>query len=702
MDELEQYWNILRRRWLPGSTICGVVLALTAWSTVQQQPIYEAKGQIMLKRTNSAASLTGVGKSISELESVGNGNPTNTQAEIIRSVPNIQETISLLKLPQNSENFLKSLNVINIKATDILEVSYKHTSPKQAAAIVNTLLEVYVKNDINAQRAEARAARGFLEEQLPQTEAAVRETEEGLRKFKEQNKIVDLEAESKSTVEVLKRLSSDLTTSQAQLEAETSRVESYKQIFGMNAQKTSIAGVFGDSPTTQKALESLQDVQQRLGLERTRFSEAHPIVADLISKETALKAIVQERVKQSAVGDLAIPTKLVQVKTLGLQQHLIEDYAKAEADRASLQQQVAALAKVEAAYKERVNILPSLEQKQRQLERQLIAAQSTYKILLEKFQEIRVVENQNVGNARIIAQAVVPERPIAPRKAQNLITGALAGLLLAVAVALALEAMDKSIKTTKEAQELFGYPLLGIILTFPNRHTKQSIPEVIVRNNPGCSISEAFRMLQTNLRFSSSDRQMKVIVVTSSVSQEGKSTIAANLAVATAQQGRKVLLVDGDMRHPTQHQIWKLSNEFGLSSVLLGECELRQTVAEVTPNLDVLSVGGVRSNPSTLLDSSQMAVLIAHCSQNYDFVIIDTPPLTSAADATILGKMTDGVLLVLRPGVADAAHVAFSKNLLQQSGQTVLGLVVNEASLKSQNYYINSSTVQSSNASDKI
>jgi capsular exopolysaccharide synthesis family protein len=184
-------------------------------------------------------------------------------------------------------------------------------------------------------------------------------------------------------------------------------------------------------------------------------------------------------------------------------------------------------------------------------------------------------------------------------------------------------------------------------------------------------------MLQANLKFVNSDKELKVIVVTSSVPQEGKSTVSANLAVVMAHSGRRVLLVDADMRRPVQHKILDLLNEAGLSNVLVGQAELRTVIKEVRDNLYVLSAGVIPPNPMALLDSQRMASLINYFSNSYDFVIIDTPSLNVAADALILGQMADGVLLVVRPGVVDSASAASAKEFLEQSGQNVLGQVIN-------------------------
>lgn len=184
-------------------------------------------------------------------------------------------------------------------------------------------------------------------------------------------------------------------------------------------------------------------------------------------------------------------------------------------------------------------------------------------------------------------------------------------------------------------------------------------------------------MLQANLKFLSSDKALQVIVVTSSVPKEGKSTVSANLAASMAQLGHQVLLVDADMRRPSQHHIWELTNAEGLSDVIVGQAEFKAAVSQVMPKLDVLTAGVIPPNPMALLDSKRMTGLIENFAETYDFVIIDTPPLLAAADALTLGKMTDGVLLVARPGIADYPSAAVANDLLVRSGQNVLGLVAN-------------------------
>ncbi|MGB3205847.1 MAG: polysaccharide biosynthesis tyrosine autokinase, partial [Crinalium sp.] len=600
MDEITQYWLILQRRWIPASLVFAAVLGLTTLVTFQQKPVYQAKGQILLKKSNSTSALLDIANMTSLEGTGGKSNPIDTQAALINSIPVAQETIATLNLSQKPELFLKPLKVTTVKSTDILEVSYKDTDPAKAARIINTIMNIYIKSDVNAQRSEAKAAREFVEKQLPLIEVSVREAEQALRKFKEQNEVIDLAGEATSTTEVLNNLTQQISEAQSKYAAETSRVQGLQQLFGNDLNATVVAASVGESPNTQKLLANLQEIQEKLALERTRFQDGHPVIVDLQEKEANLKALLRQEFQQSFLGSQPLPNKIVPIQTNGVQQSLITEFARAAAERTSLEKQIYALANVQAAYKQRINTLPKLEQQQRELERRLKTAQSTYEILSPKLQEIRIKENQTVGNARVVTPALVPERPIAPKKAQNLATGGLLGILLGVATALALETADKSIKNPEDAKRILGYPVLGTIPIFENMDSittvrfgdqKRTVPGIVVTNTSGSPISEAFRMLHTSLRFMSLDNQLKVMVISSSVPQEGKSTTAANLAVAISQLGQRVLVVDADMRKPSQHKIWQLPNQTGLSTVLTGQSEFNQAVVEVMDNLEVLTAG---------------------------------------------------------------------------------------------------------------
>ena len=364
------------------------------------------------------------------------------------------------------------------------------------------------------------------------------------------------------------------------------------------------------------------------------------------------------------------------------------DLIQLEATSAGLTKQLAYLQDIEAELKDKATNLPDIEQNLAELTRQLAVSQRTYDLLQNQLSLIEVAANQNIGNVRVIAYATRPEIPVSSR-AVGYLSAVSLGLIGAAGIMYVLESQDNSIRTVKEAKQLFGYSWLGVIptfdkpqsLTLPNSDNLLA-PSLMIRDYPGSSVSESYRMLQSNLRSLSGDRDIQSIVITSSTSGEGKSTVAANLAGAMAQIGHKVLLIDANLHTPAQQQIWNTYSDYGLKNLLADNLDFRLATETVMENLSIVTSGGISASPATLLDSYRMKDLIHYWSRVYDFVLIDSPSLDVAADAPILGKMADGVLLVVQPDKINQDQVKFAKETLESSKQNVLGVVFNSVNPK--------------------
>lgn len=694
---LQNLWLSIKRRWLPAAAVFGSVLGLSTVVAISQKPVYVAQGKLLLKKSDKAALTQFSPADNTQLEPLTQeGNPANTEIEIIRSLGLAKKTIDVLKL-KNVEGehlkptqFIGQLNLKNIPSTDVVQVAYESQNPQEAAAVVNKHMSLYVENNILSNRAQTAAAGDFIAKQLPQTEVRLRKAEASLRDFKEQNQVVNLDEEGRSAVAVIKELEDQITATEAGLVQAKSRSASLRKDIAINSQNVIPISSLNQSPGVQKVLTELQQVEGELVVLQTRFYDGHPSVEELKNKKASLKALLQSRIAQSLGSPKQVSDKDLQMGEL--KQKLTEDLVNSEVERLSLSSRLAFLSKTKSAYQQRASVIPRLAQRQGELERQVKAAQATYEILLQKLQEVRVEENRNIGNASILETALVPEQPVGGKKVIFLGLGTVLGTLLATATVLVLEIGDKSIKTPKEAREAFGYTLIALIphvgkkVSFRNKKQEWTTPSILVKDNPRSLIAENYRMLQANLKFLTSDRALKAVVVTSSVPKEGKSTVSANLAAAIAQLGRRVLLVDADMRCPTQHHIWNLTNAAGLSNVIVSQAEFQTTVQEVMPNLHVLSAGVMPPNPMALLDSQRMASLVKHFTQLYDFVIVDAPPVVVAADALTLGKMTDGILFVARVGLLDYSSAATAKESLDCSCQNVLGVVVNGVPMEKQHY----------------
>ena len=717
--DLQKYWLVLKRHWLVSSTIFLVAcITAVAYVALTKKTVYKATGQLLI-RTDRTTSLTGVGEALGDLEGVNfKSDPLVTQSSIFSSLPVLTETVMELDLrngagdPLNPKSLRNGLTVRPVLETDIISVSYESPNPELAAAVVNQLMESYITINILTNRAEVTAAREFIEDQLPRAADAVNLTAEALRKFKIENSIISLEQEATVTVNEIAKLDDRINQTQSQLADFETRAAALRQQLGMPLEQAATVSSLSQSLGVQTVLADLQKVQGQLADAQARYTSGHPSVRSLQRQEAAQKALLQERIAEVIGTGANVSPNHLQMDSL--RRDLTSQLAQAEINRLGLFSQLETLSATRDAYIEWANVFPSLEKTLLNLERRFLAASSTHEKLQSRFQEIQLAENQNVGSAHVLEAAVVPTSAVPTSKNKYLAGGVAVGLLLGIAAAFFLDLIDKSVKTSKDAEALFGYTLLGLIPKFETWAEEESLehflgessqisPRIVTFDASYPLISGSYQMLQANLKFMSSDKKLKTLVITSSIPKEGKSEVCANLAATIAQVGRRVLLVDADLRSPCQHHLWNVINTVGLSHVLVGEGKLNQAAKKVASNLTILTAGVIPPNPLALLDSERMASLIAVFAQQFDYVIFDTPPLVGAADAAVLGKASDGVLLVTRPRLVDSASASSAKLLLSRSGATVLGLIANGVDLRNEHdsytYYTQTQLDQGTEAS---
>lgn len=678
MDDFLKYLKIIRRHWLPASLAFGLGLAWGGWRITREIPLYEGVGQLLFE-TGSGASVTALtAPGIEETAKLEN------ESAVLQSRNLLEEAAATLKLEETPDEIRKSLKILNIKNTDILEISYQNEDPETAERFVNTLMAIYIERDKQEELKDTLNTKDFIAQQLPRLEGSLRQVEAKIKAFKQKNRVLDVKAEAASTVQIIGDLDSQVAATQTELASQISRLQSLASLFGTDPQEAVVSGFVAESPTANSLLGKLQELQEKIRVEGLRFGENHPQIVYLRQQEKILRQELENYLDRIFVGQAGQKLRGVSVREIAQpgpnQQQLLQEFNSTAQEVRGLQVKLQALRQQIDIYKKRVNQLPELEFQQRRLERELAARDSAYDTLLQRYQELLIEANRKSSNVQVLEAAELPEKPIASRKLLYSIQALLGGILLAWGVAWLLDQLDKTARTPEAVKELLNYPTLGTVPEFPKALQAELNRPVLLQQDPHSPISEAFRILYTNLRFVESERPLRAIALSSSIMKEGKSTTSANLAATCAELGRRVLLIDCDLRNPSQHKIWQLPNEGGLLSLLQQKVEIASVAREVMPNLDVIVAGGLNRNPVALLDSSQMAVVIAYGSQNYDLVIIDTPPLTVAADATILGKMVDGILLVVRPPRVNVYSLESSKDLLEQSKQRVLGMVFNGVS----------------------
>jgi polysaccharide biosynthesis transport protein len=686
----------LRRQWLPAIIVFASVFGISAYLASLQKPLYEASGELIFK-IDRAVRLTGIGDE-------ANQNQANLQTEVRVILSPAAVDLAAKSLGpkyKKDTDILGGLSVVPVPDTNILRVTYQSESPQEPAAVVNAMMNSYIANDLKASRVESSTARKFIVSQLPKVEKDLVDSERALRKFKEKNRVTVLAQESSSSIGAVIGTDQQITGLKAQISNLQASSRALRTRLGISANQATVISTLSASEPVKQAFTELQKVEQQLAVQGAQYSEDHPSMKRLKRQQSTLQNLLQQRIADVVGSGKSINSRDLQ--TGGLDLTLMADLVKSEITRSGLQQQLETLEQSFNTYSDRLRIIPRLEQEQQSLERKIAVNRITYESLLKRLQEVQLVENQKVSNARILSPAVDPDQPIASKLKNNLILGGVLGLALAVATAIILQNMDTLLRTTDDIERVFtDYPLLGILPKFGKKWSGRQ--DVFVRAKPGSQVSETYRMLQTKLEFLDVDRPLKVILITSSVPGEGKSTVSANLAATIAQLGKRVLLVDADMRRPSQQELWSIPHSLGLSDLLTGKASEESVMHSVMPNLTLMVAGKLSSSEMSLslLKSQLAATLMEKWTEVYDHVIIDSPPILPVADAMVLSRQADGVLIVARPELLRSPDAIIAKKLLDKSSINVLGLVANGADsrvyYKYHQYYTynKSSTAESS------
>jgi len=318
-----------------------------------------------------------------------------------------------------------------------------------------------------------------------------------------------------------------------------------------------------------------------------------------------------------------------------------------------------------------------------QLQARLTQYRTIYASLVTSFEQVRLAEDQTSTNVVVSEPATAPILPVRPRTILNTLLAAVAGMLLAVGTLFAIETLDDTIKDPDEIRRKLGLPILGMIAW---HEAPQDQPVALAE--PRSPAAESFRSLRTSVMYAAVDRPLRRLMITSPTPEDGKTTVASNLAVVVSQNEKLVLLIDADMRRPQVHRKFNLQNRVGLSELFVQPLEKIATViqASAAPRLAVLTSGGLPPNPSELLTSKVMGQILDKLDQAFDLIVIDTPPVLSVTDAAALATAMDGVVLVAKPGKTKLAALQQAVEQLRGVNARILGVVLNEVKLGSRKY----------------
>ena len=673
--------TVLRKRWRLATTVLVVSLAAAFVFTIRQPKTYEATCSLVIEST--APQVLENVKEVIEM-AASTREFYMTQYRIIRSREIAQRVIDHLGLdsdpaygggvgPSNQadhqvlvERLLRAVKVAGVRESRIANIVVSDVDPERAARIANAFADTYIERNLDFKLEGARSAGTWLGEQTVGLRKQLEDSEMELYKFRKERNLLDVNLDDKQGM--TRQNLQSLNTKMTDVKARRIEIESIRKLIlaarSDISERESLPEI-RDNPVVEKLRENYLDLLKIKADLESRYGEKHPKI-DTIQHQLAA---VQRDYSKELDNVLKAFDKRYQA--------LVETESSLSKWMNHEKQQALELAKLETEY--------------RPLARDAENNNKVYGLINQRHKEINLTGMLKANNVRILDRATPPRAAASPSLAVNLSVGMVVGLVFGLLLAFAVESMDNTVKSPEAAEALVGAPLLGVVpmLSQAKRHLIADAPErdLAVFKDPTSLAAEACRSIRTNMLFISAQKEFSLFSVTSPGPQDGKTTVAINLAVTMAQAGGRVLLVDTDMRKPRIHKSFGLKSDKGISNVMAGDLQLKDAICKSeVPNLDVLPCGPMPPNPAELLHTERFRQILAQCRSSYDRVVLDSPPIAPVTDPAIIGSVTDGVVLVLRAGHTTREAAQFARRQLTDAGARILGIVINRTDRKGSGY----------------
>lgn len=745
MEELHErqisfndYIRILYRgRWIILASFLAVML-ITGYITFTTKPVFEATAKLMIEEKGGMeGQIFDIGGFIKKETMV------NNQVEILRSRslaettierlqkspiaeqlellhPHIEAEANLLayagqwifglfggtaepveepSLTDIVEELRNRIVVTPIRDTDMIEIKVSASSPEEAAFITNTLAKSYSERSRLSSQAEVRQVKNFLEEQLQNIEKQLAHSEEELKSFKQNQKVVALPNETQELIRKLAEFEglynealTEFNSNKQRLLYVDKQLQDNKQNFDL--ENISVTPYFEGLKKQIGELQGKRALYTANLINQGYYREDDPQIRKFDDQIGLLNKQLRE--------EIAKFTKIDVLDPVSLSSNLVARKIEIEANLQALQPKLDALKDITSQYSRELESLPEKSLRLARLERAATVDEKIYLMMQEKYEETRITEVGQLGQVRIIDTAQAPKEPVKPRKKLYLVLGALIGFGLGLGLTFLFEYIDNSVRSIEDVERI-GLTVLGSIpvikedealkrlKVLPGMNgnldtleSKKMAARLITHFAPKSPISEAYRTFRTNLQYTKLDRELKAILVTSPGPGEGKSTSVSNLAITMAQMGSKVLLIDSDLRRPVLHTIFKVDRRIGLSNILVGKVSVSEAVQKTEiDNLYVLPCGTLPPNPSELLASSAMTRALEEMKDLFDIILFDSPPIIAVTDAAVLCPRLDGVILVLKSGQTDRDAAFRAYTLLKNVNARLLGSLLNGVQIES-------------------
>src|SRR5579884_1164360 len=654
---LQDILELLRRR--KGTVIQTFlsVLIVCLVVTLLSKPVYRSTAQILVEGKGITLAQVNTEDPLGNLFLPPTGHDVDTQIAVLQSRSLLNDAYQAAGLQPDAVH----LDVKQVNTTDVIELAVESTNPDYAKRFATVLPNVYLKYVTGNRQEEVTKALAFASARLDAENTKLLRAELALARFKKRRHVSNLDAERNERISRASEAEAEMRR------AEATVADHQAQLDALLAARRALPE-FLETPTTSSNTQQIDQQKQKIAdLQAERaaktilFKPNNPEIQKLDAQITEQQARLNQmpamvttvtRAPNPAVATLDNQITQAQAALTGAQAVLVEARARAAHMTTDLDK------------------YSDIERQQAELQRAVDQGQNMVSMLSKSVEDLNLRQQATHPPVLTITPAEPPEK-IYPRPLKNFLFATLIGLILGLGLAFLQDYLEDSINTPTDARRILEAPALGYV---PQVEKQEGC--LLINPQSSASLLESYRMLRSNVRFAAVNAPIRSILVTSTSPGEGKSVTASNLAIAMALDGRRVILIDTDLRRPTIHQKFNLPAQPGLTNVLVDHVSLEEALYETPiPGLRVLTSGPLPPNPAELLSSTPMSQLHATLKEMADIIILDSPPCLAAADAPVLSAMTDGVLYVMQLGLAKRSAVRHSIELLEQAHARLLGTV---------------------------
>jgi len=712
---LKDLWQIfLKRKWIVAGTAAVILVVVTAISLLTP-PTYTAKGQLLIEREPNILSF----ENMFQIEPLSD-DYYQTQYKLLQSRALAGDTIDRIKLVENKAFldrffqggskpgvdpkadpalrrrlvnwFLERVSVQPLRRTRLVDVSFGHRDPQLAADILNAMIEAYIEMNVARKYEATEQATDFLATEIENVRNGIREKETKLQEYGRSKDILTPSASENTTLATLAEINSGMTAA---------KIERINKQSYYNAIKD--AGPdYIPSALNSPALSSLAEEYNRLSRDYAKSSE---IFLPDMPQLQQLKAQLDDA------------KKALESETRNLVNRAYTEWQAAASREQGLTNELNRVKS--AAFQMNSNAI--------QYSQLLIEIQNDKNLLetlMTRMSEADVssrLKGFRTSNIWVVDDAEVPLSPSSPNTKKNMVLGLLVGLFIGLGLALLYESLDVTVKDAEDVRKYAGVPTLGLIPMFSKdgkeaeavqeaaaalgdmanvvwtsigkkrpdrRERRDEAMDLVVQFAPESAFAEQYRSVRTSLLFSMDDMNRRALAVTSPLPQDGKTATACNLAASLAQAGKRVVVVDADLRKPRLHRVFRTKNLNGLAKYLMAGLALDDLVrATAIPGLFLVNAGPQASDPLELLGSDKLATLFAQLKKDFDFVLVDTPPALAVSDALVVGSRLDGAIMVVRRGQTPREALRRAQEKLDAYKIKTLGVVINAVRMRDLDEY---------------